>query len=194
MPFYRNPFSLFIFFICCTTHLLYGVDINQSDIPFVITESGTYNLIENVTYGGHKNAITIKANNVVLNLNTFSITLSHDAIGVFAKNVSDFMISNGSIENKHNSSKKGSGINIVNANKGIIHNIATVNNRNGLFINNSHNIQVDNSAFFHATKSGVWVKNSEIINFDTCVFAQCNNGLTLKGTNRDCNLMNSDFP
>jgi parallel beta-helix repeat protein len=192
----HNKLLLLLFFTFLLVPLAYATDISQSDIPFVIEESGEYNLIENIHYDKSDSAITIKkANNVTLNFNNFSLKLSnHKSTGVLVKKSSEFTITGDAIKNVSSRMQKSNGITIEKSNNGLIQNVFTINNRNGLSIDDSSGITVQNSTFSHATKSGALVEHSTDIAFDDCVFADSHNGLTLSGANKDIVLTNSAFP
>jgi Right handed beta helix region len=67
-------------------------------VPYIINESGKYCLTRNLTFDGTDPAITINANNVILNFNNFVLTLTQgNAIGVLVSNVSDVEIFDGEI-------------------------------------------------------------------------------------------------
>lgn len=193
---YIIPPSLLLFSaLFMITYQALAIDIDQASIPFAITAPGQYNVVEELTYGGAGNAITISSNQVALNLNSFSITLSKNkAVGIRATQVSDLSISNGAIINSKSHTKKGSGIHLSGTNNVIINNINTVNNRNGLFIKESHNVHVIDSSFFHATKCDAFAKESKRVTFDSCTFTDGNNGLKLGGDNREFTVINCAFP
>jgi parallel beta-helix repeat protein len=188
---YRNTLFLLLFL----TPLAWAADIYQTDIPLIIKKPGTYFLKENIVYKHSDAAIIIKANNVVLNFETFSLTLSkHKATGILVENASEFVIIGDTIINTSSRKQQGHGIKIVKSNIGLIQNSFTIRNRNGLFIKKSNGIQVQNSDFSHAAQSGALVQESTIVAFDNCVFADNNNGLTLSGANKDILITNSSFP
>jgi len=169
--------------------------IQQKDIPLVIKNSGEYRLEEDIIYDGAGAAITIKADNVKLNLETFSLSLSNvNATGILVKNVSEFVIESDAIKNISSKTQNGNAIHIVNSRKGLLANLLTVNNFNGLFIENSSDILVQDSEFFTSNNAGALVSGSTNITFVTCVFANCGNGLKFSGANQDCALVNSAFP
>lgn len=184
----------------CTAFFAYaeeGVKVKvicQEKIPFTIKRPGKYVLSENIKFRGSGSAIIIKADNVQLNLGSFSIFLSNpDATGILVDNASEFVISNDSITNKSSNAQNGFGISVVGAQKGLIDNVFTNNHLNGLKIQDSLDIQIKNSEFSNATV-GALVVNSTNIAFNKCVFNACGNGLMFSGTNQDCSVVNSDFP
>jgi len=182
-----------ILFIALMPHL-HAIDVFQADIPLTITTSGTYILQENVSYKGHHSAIKIKANNVTVDLNGFSVTVSkRRAHGILAKNVSNFTVQNGSIMDNAKQ-QWASDINIMNANQGTIQNISTMGNRNGLSIAQSNNIQVLDSNFSGSMQSAVMVMDSTNITFNNDMFADSNNGLMVSGNSANIMLSNSSFP
>ena len=189
-----NRYHITAFLIMLLAIPVWAIDVFQSDIPLSITSSGTYVLQENVSYKGHHSAIKIKANNVTIDLNGFSISVSkRKANAILVKNISNFTIQNGSIIDI---SKKqwANNINIMNANQGSIQNISTMGNRNGLSIAQSNNIQVQNSNFSQAMQAAALVTDSTNITFDNDTFADSNNGLKVSGANENINVTNSSFP
>ena len=76
-------------------------EITQSDIPLTITSPGVYCLTENISSG--TTAITINANDVVLNLNGYlvdgsSVGSNTSQQGIFCWNQQDVVITNGTIQ------------------------------------------------------------------------------------------------
>lgn len=174
---------------------VYATDIFQIDLPFTITEPGQYYVQENLVYSGDHNAISIKANNVLLDFNGFSLHLSHHkATGVRVKDSSEFFIGGDVISNTSSRKQQGSGIRISKSKNGLIEGVFTRHNRNGLKIKKSKYIQIQSSDFGHAELSAVFVEESATIGFNNCAFIDSNNGLTLIGANTDCSLNNCAFP
>lgn len=67
-------------------------------LPYTITTSGNYELESNLTYAGLENAIEVNADNVVINLNGFSIrTNGMGAFGVYVAQHKNLTVRNGSI-------------------------------------------------------------------------------------------------
>jgi hypothetical protein len=67
-------------------------------LPYTITTSGNYELETNLTYAGHGNAIEVNADDVVINLNGFSIsTNGMAAFGVYVAQHKNLTVQNGSI-------------------------------------------------------------------------------------------------
>ncbi|HEX3625447.1 MAG TPA: hypothetical protein VH280_08480 [Verrucomicrobiae bacterium] len=81
-----------------------------SSAPITITQSGSYYLATNVTVGSG-NAITIHANNVMLDLNGFAISSTENpaatGCGIFAGGVTNFTIFNGFISSGVTNSTSG---------------------------------------------------------------------------------------
>lgn len=179
------------------------VKISQRNIPVTINCSGKYELCQDITFGGSGPAITINADNVQLNLAARNITLTNaNATGIKVNSgFSEFVIENDAITNTApRENQKGTGIVVEGARKGLIKNVFTVNNLNGLTISNSTDIRVINSQFFNATNAGAQVTSSVDVVFDTCVFDQCVNGLLFNSvgdittSSRDCRVLNCSFP
>ncbi|MFI5343412.1 MAG: right-handed parallel beta-helix repeat-containing protein [Chlamydiales bacterium] len=162
----------------------------------MINQSGEYCLREDVVYNGHDSAITIKVSDVKLKLNTFSITLTQaDATGIRATGVSEIVIESDAIKNTNPTNQTGLGIHLLDTNKVLIQNILTRNHFNGLLIAFSTDVQVLDSQFLNPQNAGAFVAASKNVTFDRCVFAGSgNNGLFFTGPNRDCSLLNCEFP
>jgi parallel beta-helix repeat protein len=174
---------------------VYAQNIFQVDIPLEINEPGTYVLQENVTYKHFEDAIKIKSDNVILDFNGFSLTLTkHKANGVVVKKSTAFTIENGMISSTSSKENHGVDIKIGQSNGGTVQNMLTVGNRNGLDIRKSQNIQVLNSNFSQARKAAALVEKSTDITFNNDIFADSNNGLMLSGANENIVLSNSTFP
>lgn len=169
--------------------------ICQKDIPYIITRSGDYQLEENITYNGSGNALTIQANNVKLSLGNHYINLTNpNATGIYVRNIYEFEIESDAIKNTSTQNQNGFGIHIINAQKGLVKNVFTINHLNGLSIESSSDILVKCSRFINAAQAGAFVMTSTNVTFDTCVFAENVYGLKLTGSNQDCNINNCDFP
>lgn len=170
--------------------------ITQKKIPLVIKCSGEYVLIENVSFKGNGNAITIAANDVKLRLNNFSIKVKKaSGTAIFAENVSEIVIENDAIFNSATTNQTGNGIQLVNVTKALISNVFTRGNFFGLLIQNSSDVQILNSEFLNAVQAGASVSTSTNVVFNNCVFAgSANNGLVFNGANQDCSVLNCEFP
>lgn len=75
---------------------LVGIAITQKNIPYTIEKSGLYTLCEDITYGEGAPAITINANNVVLDLQGHHIEHSASAIAVSIEG-NNIKVCNGSV-------------------------------------------------------------------------------------------------
>jgi Right handed beta helix region/Periplasmic copper-binding protein (NosD) len=171
--------------------------ITQKDLPFVIDRSGEYSLCTDLTYCGAGSAITIIANNVKLNLN-FSLTLTNPgATGVFVNGASEVVIKNDHIVNTSSDLLTGNGIFVLNGTHITIDNIYTLQNGNGLLVQNSRDVQVVHSRFENALVAGAQVAGSTNVDFTNSVFD--NNGIGLffaasAGSNQDCSVSKCKFP
>jgi len=169
--------------------------ITRRMIPFTIIESGKYQLADNITFTKPGAAITIAADNVQLNLAAHSIELTDaKAIGIDVKSITEFVIENDNIKNTSSSPQTGFGIRVKGARKGLIQNVFTVNHLAGLRIEDSVDIRVEGSEFFHATEAGASVVASKNIAFTACAFDASGNGLKFSGANQDCSMMNCKVP
>jgi parallel beta-helix repeat protein len=170
-------------------------DVFQQDIPLKITTPGTYVLQENVTYKHFEDAIKIESDNVIFDFNGFALTLTkHKANGIVIKKSTDFTIENGMISNTSSKKHHGVDIKVERSNGGIVQNMLTIGNRNGLDVRKSDDIQVLDSNFSQARKAAVLVEESTNITFNNDVFADSNNGLMLSTANENIVLSNSIFP
>ena len=139
------------------THAVTRV-ITQKDLPALLDRSGDYSLCTDLIYDG--NAITITANNVKLNLN-HSLTLTNAAAnGVVVNGASEVVIENDHIINTSLNPQTGSGIYLLNATHITIETLDTLQNANGLLVQNSRDVQVVHSRFENAGVAGAqgnWV-------------------------------------
>ena len=128
--------------------------ITQKDLPIIIDKSGDYSLCSDLTYKGCGAAITITANNVKLRLD-FSLRLKKaSATGVFVNGASEVVIENDHIINTSLDPQTGNGIFLLNATHITINNIYTLQNANGLLVQNSRDVRVTHSRFENALIAG----------------------------------------
>lgn len=173
------------------THAVTRV-ITQKDLPALLDRSGDYSLCTDLIYDG--NAITITANNVKLNLN-HSLTLTNAAAnGVVVNGASEVVIENDHIINTSLNPQTGSGIYLLNATHITIENIYTLQNANGLLVQNSRDVQVVHSRFENAGVAGAQVTGSTNVDFADSVFDGNNLGLFFSATNQDCSVTKCKFP
>lgn len=170
--------------------------IRQKDLPLVITRSGHYVFEKNIHYKGSGSAITIAANDVKVNLKSYSLTLDHpDATGIKVSDVSEIIIEGDAIIHKSCHNQTGHGIHVSHANKVLLKDIFTINHHSGLLIEHSIDVNVVQSQFLDPAHAGAHVINSTNVQFDGCTFAgSANNGLLFSSANQDCRLVNSNFP
>ncbi len=170
--------------------------ICQEDIPLVIHKSGEYVLKQSIHYNNIGSAITIAADNVKLNLRNSSIRLGHcTANGIKVCNASEVVIEADKIINTCEYTQAGNGIEVENSNDVIIKHVMTENNYNGILIKNSSDVSVFQSQFLNAVNAGANVVASVDVLFDSCDFpGSLKNGALFTGANRDCRLVNCDFP
>lgn len=173
----------------------YATDIFQVDLPYTISAPGQYYVQENLVYSGSDSAISIRANNVILDFNGYALHLSDSsANGVCVKRCSEFTIIGDVISNIGSGKQKGNGIRISKSKNGLIQDVFTRHHQHGLKIKKSKYIFVQNADFGHAQYSAAIVQESASIGFDNSAFVDSNHGLTLVGANRDCSLNNCTFP
>ena len=114
-------------------------------LPFTITESGTYVVIKDLVHAGAEGGITITANDVVLDLNSHSITIIQDgANGIFVNGASNVFIKNGSINFAGNPTvtTAGAGIRVENANNVEIEHVAVRGTFIGIQIISSNSVHL----------------------------------------------------
>ena len=122
-------------------------EITQSDIPLTITSSGVYCLTENVSSG--LTAITISANDVVLNLNGYLVdgsSAGSDTIqtGIVCRDQRDVVITNGSIKGY------STGVGIDNCDGAEVSYLRAMNNYTfGIVVSGGSNALVVHNHIYH---------------------------------------------
>jgi hypothetical protein len=151
-------------------------------LPYTITASGNYELERDLTYAGHNNAIEVSADDVVINLNGFSIgTTGNGVFGVIIQTHSNLTVRNGSILGFQ-------GAVVLAAPKSRALNLQLVNNIFGVQVfaknctvqdcfiigtgpdNNGNGIQLLKSA------SGVLVKGNQVSEFVVALLSSVSSG------------------
>jgi parallel beta-helix repeat protein len=170
--------------------------IDQKSIPLLIKNSGEYILTENVSYSGSDSAIKVIASNVKLRLNNHSIHLKNSyATGIEVSNASEIEIEGDAIKDVSCSpAAGGNGIHLSNANFVFLSKIFTEGKLYGVLIENSTDITVSQSQFLNASNSAASIQVSKNVAFESCTFAESGMGAIFSGSNRDCRIINSDFP
>lgn len=78
---------------------LYSVPVAITSLPYTISRPGKYYLARNLVYNGSGTAITVTADNVILDFYANSITLANkSAVGVSVQGVHEFTLENGTIQ------------------------------------------------------------------------------------------------
>jgi hypothetical protein len=75
---------------------LVGTSIKNADLPLTIDQPGVYTVCESLVYGGVNPAITIGANNVVINFNGYTLTTTNQ--GIVCSGFSNVQIYNATIQ------------------------------------------------------------------------------------------------
>ncbi|MCE4606769.1 MAG: right-handed parallel beta-helix repeat-containing protein [Desulfurococcales archaeon] len=98
-----------------------------SQLPYTITKPGTYVLHSDMYYNGGGNAVTVKANNVVLEGNGHSIEGSGKGVGIYGMNVNGIVVKDVKVMNF----SKGLGIDYNSTNNTFYGNVIS-NNKVGI--------------------------------------------------------------
>ncbi|MEX0672186.1 MAG: right-handed parallel beta-helix repeat-containing protein [Candidatus Babeliales bacterium] len=139
--------------------------IKASDIPYTINESGLYHLIESITLNSNQTAITIEADNVVLDMQGLSITGSDQpgvnaAISVInSKNVGIF---NGTIQNID-----GSAIVVRNSAHILLENFLTIaNHGHGFMFDTVSSVRMAICSAAQNQGHGIFVQSGKVVQCD----------------------------
>lgn len=163
--------------------------INQ--VPFTITKSGKYKLCRNVTYAGPGAAITIEANNVTLNANNHSITLLAPATAILVLG-SEVAIENDAIVYKPQTRGPGLaiGIHVQNTTKVNVDNAFFNGFDEGMVIEESNSVYVNNSHFEFCGDNGIVAVASQAVNIKDTTFSDNNQGILFDFNCKDCSVSN----
>jgi parallel beta-helix repeat protein len=170
-----------------------------------ITTPGVHKLQADLIFNGSNSAVEIDANDVVFDLNGYSIILNDPAAtGVLVKNRSNFTILNGYIKNEINVPQRtGDAIKLTGAMQGTIQNISTFHHGIGIKIHRSHDVKVSNCVFkdSHITAALVQGSNKPSplgcvnVQFDACTFRHAPHGVLCdRFNNKDLKITNCEFP
>jgi len=170
--------------------------ITQKDIPAVIKHSGEYILASSICYSGCNTAITVEADNVKLNLRNCTIHLENpNATGIAIHDSCEVIVEGDAIINTCHRPQCGTGIHVCKSRDVTLDHVLTKHHHNGLLISESCNVSVLRSEFSHPTHANATVQCSVNVSFDDCVFDGSKHyGVVFSGQNRDCRIINSDFP
>ncbi|MBS0635160.1 MAG: right-handed parallel beta-helix repeat-containing protein [Verrucomicrobia bacterium] len=161
--------------------------VNQ--LPCTIDQPGNYTVLRNLRYSGDGAAITVTSNNVSINFLNHTLTLNNaQAVGVYAQNVSEFILENQIVQGASLAA-----VHLKNVSKAAINNIYTANNPHGAFFENCDDVQLTSSQF--SGDSGVSISSSAHVLIDTCTFNGTDNaiGLSVDGSSTDVIVSNSNF-
>ena len=143
-----------------------GFAINIGSVPYTIKKSGTYTLDRNLSYSGTGNAITVKASNVVLDLNGYTLTGTDTTIAIFGGSVKNVTVQNGTItgfsvgvefgsgsqellQNLTVSNASAAGVELINSTSGTIQNCFIPGNSSpgpdGVYLGGCQGIVVKNN-------------------------------------------------
>ena len=142
-----------------------GTPIAQADIPYAITQPGKYYITESLTLEPNQTAITITADNVLLDLQGLSIT-GADQLGtnsaIHVLNVYDISITNGTVQKID-----GSGIFISDSSHITLDAILSKSNQeHGLKLNNVSSWRMDNCYAAENKGHGFFVQGGSAVHFE----------------------------
>ncbi len=163
-------------------------------VPTVITASGKYCVTKDLVYNGSAAAITVHADDVSINFHNHSLTLTNSAAeGILVQDVQEFTLENDKVSGSSIFRTPTScAIHLNGVTKASLKNLYTLNTTKGIFIENSHNVEVLSSHFEahesldssppagptitpmtivnNALGAGVWIQNSSEVSVDGCHF------------------------
>ncbi len=175
------------------------------ELPITLTESGKYFLTDDMVHSGAGAAITISADNVVLDCKNHSITLNNqDADGIVVHGSSDVAIENCHIL----ASGAKSAVSLRNVQKASISNFYSVKTTQGIQLKNCQNVSVENSHLgFHdgsdlVLGAAVSIEDSESITVSKSHFegsgsymkpGATSNALLISGSSQNVRILDSTF-
>ncbi len=193
-----------------------------SNVPIIITAPGKYCVTRDLTYNGPGTAITVTADNVSINFENHSLTLTDSAAqGIVALNVSEFTLENDIIQGASIfRSPTSAAVHLINVQKATINNIYTKNTTRGIEIENSSDVLVQYSHVEahegivqinfpspatlagSGNGGGIWINGSTGVTIDSCAFvgadltfdpSRTSFGLHIEGDSRDIIVTNDTF-
>jgi len=176
-------------------------EITQADLPYIISEPGSYCVNTNLTYFGTGSAITINnVSNVKLHFNTASLSIANAAAtGISISKSEEVIIDSDAIEHSA-SNPTGFGISIDQCNDITLNNLLLRNHFQGIRITNSRTVTINKSSIEQANNAGVFVELGTNILCNQVVFRDSAIGIHFSGTpstaptpNADCELNNCSF-
>lgn len=145
----------------------YNVPVAITALPYTISSPGKYYVPKNLVYNGSQTAITIAADNVILNFYNNALTvLNKNAIGIAVDGVNEFTLENGIIQGA----------------------------LQGVVISESSGLHFQNTFF---DSSGVWVDKSQSVSIDSCGFegndTAASKALVIDNTSQHISVTSSTF-
>lgn len=191
-------------------------------VPIVINEPGKYCVVNDLVYNGTASAILVKADNVSINFQNHSLTLTDsNAQGIHVLDVNEFELQNDVIKGSAIfKTSTSAAVHLENVNKATLKNIYTKNTTKGIEIENSSNVRVEFSqveahegvvqlvfpspATLAGTGNGagIWIEGSQGVTVDSCAFvgadlvfdpSRTSFGLHVEGSSENITLTNSTF-
>ena len=156
-------------------------------VPYTIKKSGKYCLAKDVEYCGKNAAITIKANDVTLNLSNHSIVLTQPATAILILGA-EVTIKDDGLHYKPNHRGPGIaiGVHIKNTSKVNIADVAAGGFDNGVLIENSEDVQLHNCRFVGCPFSGISSINSRAVLLQHITLKDNGYGLIFDEGCKDC--------
>ncbi len=140
--------------------------ITIQELPATVSEAGIYYLSDDLVHASAGAAITITADDIVLDCKNHSISLNHeDGEGIIVQGAKDFTLKNCHILG----SQAKTAVSLVNVSKASIDNFYGLKTRKGISLQNCQNVAIENSHFelHDGTElelgAGLLIDNSESI-------------------------------
>lgn len=133
-------------------------------VPYTIRKSGKYCLAKNVEYHGNHAAIIVKADNVDLNLSNHSITITAPSTAILILGAEVAIHNDGlHYEPKHKGPSSAIGVHVLNTEKVTLDNVFAGGFDNGVLIENSEDVVVQNSRLVSCPGNGINASNSKAV-------------------------------
>lgn len=191
-----------------------------NSVPVVINQPGKYCVVRDLVYNGPNTAITVAADNVTINFQNHSLTLTNaNAQGILAQDVSEFTLENdiiaGSAVFQTNTSVA---IHLDNVQKATLSDLYTKNTTTGIWVEDSTDIQIQNCLLENHESSpvglgalpsqlsngaAIWISDSNGVSIDRSVFqaldavnisdTRSNTALVVDDSSENIAVSNCDF-
>lgn len=161
------------------------IQIKQSDLPLVITTSSTtYCLSADVTYTGTGSAITITADQVMLDLNNKQIDISGGSAtnAIVVNGAQDVVVTNGTIIAQTGVNTQDV-ISLVNARNTVVSECVINNGDRAIGITTSQDCIIDSCVTLNPTSTGIFVLTSTHIGIENCITQSGVFGIDIENSN-----------